>query len=115
MGEGRSIGERLGFAPEDRLLIVNCDDLGSSHAANVAIEAALRDGVATSATLMVPCPWALEGVELCRGFDIGVHLTLTAEYPGYRWRTLTGARSLHDDLGFMPATTEEVWARADLA
>ena len=44
--------------PDARLLIVNCDDLGSSRAANVAIYEALRDGVATSATLMVPCPWA---------------------------------------------------------
>ena len=115
MSQGTSIGERLGFAPDDRLLIVNCDDLGSSHAANIAIAAALREGVATSATLMVPCPWALEAAGLCQGLDIGVHLTLTAEYPGYRWRALTGAKSLHNDLGFMPATADQVWARADLA
>lgn len=109
-----SLAERLGEGAEDRLLIVNCDDLGSSHAANVAIEAALRRGVATSATLMVPCPWALDGARRCADLDVGVHLTLTAEYPGYRWRALTPARSLHNDLGFMPTTAEEVWAKADL-
>jgi chitin disaccharide deacetylase len=109
-----SLSERLGHGPDERLLIVNCDDLGSSHAANLAIEAALRRGVATSATLMVPCPWALEAARLCAGLDIGVHLTLTAEYPGYRWRALTAAGSLHNDLGFMPAKAEEVWARAEL-
>jgi hypothetical protein len=52
--------ERLGYRPDDRLLIVNCDDLGSSHSANVATYRSMVDGVATSATLMVPCPWARE-------------------------------------------------------
>jgi hypothetical protein len=39
MGNGMgqpSLAERLGYRPDDRLLIVNCDDLGSSHSANVA-------------------------------------------------------------------------------
>lgn len=31
-----TLAERLGHAPGDRLLIVNCDDPGSSHAANRA-------------------------------------------------------------------------------
>src|SRR5882757_161812 len=45
-----SLAERLGYGPEDRLLIVNCDNLGSSHSANVAIFRSMADGVATSAT-----------------------------------------------------------------
>jgi predicted glycoside hydrolase/deacetylase ChbG (UPF0249 family) len=43
-----------------------------------------------------------------------VHLTLTCEYPGYRWRALTGAASLHDAQGYLPATAQQVWAQADL-
>jgi hypothetical protein len=108
-----SLAERLGYGPDDRLLIINCDDLGSSHAANVAIEASIRRGVATSATLMVPCPWAYEAAQALKDLDVGVHLTLTAEYPGYRWRSLTGAKSLHNAEGFLPLTAEEVFARAD--
>lgn len=108
------MAERLGHGPRTRLLIINCDDLGSSHAANVAIEDCLSRGLATSATLMVPCPWAHEAVLRCAAFDVGVHLTLTAEYAGYRWRSLTGASSLHDADGFLPRTAEEVFARADL-
>ncbi|MGZ4785230.1 MAG: ChbG/HpnK family deacetylase, partial [Acidimicrobiales bacterium] len=53
-----SLAERLGYGPDDRLLIVNCDDLGMCHAANSGVYESLRMGVATSATLMVPCPWA---------------------------------------------------------
>lgn len=110
-----SLAERLGHAPDARLLIVNCDDLGSSAAANRAIADVMARGLATSATLMVPCPWALEGARIAKGGGIGVHLTLTAEYPGYRWRSLTAAASLHDAEGFLPATAKEVWAQADLA
>ena len=110
-----SLVERLGYGPSERLVIINCDDLGSSHAANLASLEAMQRGIATSGTLMVPCPWALEAVELFKGRDVGVHLTLTAEYPGYRWRSLTGAASLHDDQGFLPRTVKEVRSRADPA
>jgi predicted glycoside hydrolase/deacetylase ChbG (UPF0249 family) len=109
-----SLAERLGHRPDERVLIINCDDFGSSHSANVAIEQAVRTSFATSATLMVPCPWAYEAAQRCRDLDVGVHLTLTAEYPGYRWRSLTGGRSLHNAQGFMPATTREVYANADV-
>jgi len=49
-----TLAERLGYRPDDRLLIVNCDDLGSTRAANVGVYEALRHGIATSASLMVP-------------------------------------------------------------
>ena len=38
--------------------IISCDDLGACHAANVGVYGALRDGVATCASIMVPAPWA---------------------------------------------------------
>lgn len=53
-----TLASRLGYRTDERLLIVNCDDVGSSHAANVATLQAMTQGVATSGTLMVPCPWA---------------------------------------------------------
>lgn len=109
-----SLVERLGYAPDDRLLILNCDDVGSSHAANLACLEVMTSGIATSGTLMVPCAWAREAVDLFAGLDLGVHLTLTCEYPGYRWRSLTGSASLHDADGFLPATIAEVFARASV-
>jgi len=62
-------------------------------------------GIATSASLMVPCPWAAEAARMFEGLPVGVHLTLTSEHSGYRWRSLTGAASLCDAGGFLPATT----------
>lgn len=108
-----SLAEQLGFSCEDRLLIVNCDDVGSSHSANVAAFRAMTDGIATSASLMVPCPWAAEAARMFAGLPIGVHLTLTSEHSGYRWRSLTGATSLRDTHGYLPATARLALAQQD--
>ncbi|MEJ7585565.1 MAG: polysaccharide deacetylase family protein [Acidimicrobiales bacterium] len=109
-----TVAERLGYGARDRVLIINCDDLGSSHAANVGIYDALRHGLATSATLMVPCPWAREAAAHYRGEDIGVHLTLNAEHDLYRWGPITTAPSLLDGDGGFPRTVADVWDHADL-
>lgn len=83
--------ERLGYPTDARLLIVTGDDLGMCHAANVATVAGLRRGLLTSASLMVPCSWAIEAVQLAVDRDVGIHLTLTAEWSTYRWGPLTAA------------------------
>ena len=109
-----TLAERLGYAPDAKLLIINCDDLGSTRAANVAVYEALRDGVATSATLMVPCPWARDAASGYRGEDVGVHLTLNSEWENYRWGPITHSPSLLDGDGGFPRTLEDVWDHADL-
>ena len=109
-----TLAEQLGYPADAKLLIVNCDDLGSSHAANLGVYEALREGVATSATLMVPCPWARDAAARYRGEDVGVHLTLNAEYDLYRWGPITHAPSLLDGDGGFPRTLEDVWDHADL-
>jgi predicted glycoside hydrolase/deacetylase ChbG (UPF0249 family) len=109
-----SLAERLGYGPDDRLLIVNCDDLGSTHAANVGVYEALRDGIGTSASLMVPCPWARDAAARYRGEDVGVHLTLNAELDLLRWGPITHAPSLLDGDGGFPRTQRDLWDHADL-
>ncbi len=106
--------ERLGHGADAKAVIINCDDVGVSLAANIACEQAMRAGLATSGTLMVVCPWARDAVRRFEDLDLGVHLTVTAEYDGYRWRSLTGAASLHDTEGYFPRTIAEVTARADV-
>ena len=109
-----TLAERLGYARDARLVIVSCDDLGSCHAANTGCYAALRDGLATSAGLMLPAPWAREAASRYRGEDVGVHLTLNAEWDLYRWGPVTQAPSLLDGDGGFPRTVQEVWDHADL-
>lgn len=93
---------------------MNCDDLGMCHSANEGVYEALRDGLATSASLMVPCPWAREAAARYRGEDVGVHLTLNAEWELYRWGPVTQAPSLLGGDGGFPRTVEDVWDHADL-
>lgn len=110
-----TLAERLGRPADARLLIVNCDDLGMSHASNVGCFRAMREGIATSATLMVPCPWArAAAADALPGDDIGVHLTLNAECDRYRWGPITQAPSLLDGDGGFPRTVGDVWDHADL-
>ncbi|MGH9301781.1 MAG: polysaccharide deacetylase family protein [Acidimicrobiales bacterium] len=114
MSDSSTLVERLGFDADAKVLIVNCDDLGSSHAANVGTYEALRTGLATSASLMVPCPWAREAASRYRGEDVGVHLTLNAEHDLYRWGPITHAPSLLDGDGGFPRTVVDLWDHADV-
>lgn len=113
-GDGSDLAEQLTGDRDARVLIVNCDDLGMCHAANEGVYHSLRDGFATSASLMVPCPWAREAAAQYRGEDVGVHLTLTAEWELYRWGPITQAPSLLGGDGGFPRTVADAWDHADL-
>ena len=85
---GASLSERLGFGATDKVLIINVDDVGGSHAANVATIDALENGLATSATIMVPCPWFPEIAAYAKANPerhFGLHLTHTSEWKSYKW------------------------------
>ena len=106
-----NLAERLGYRPDERVLIIHADDVGLSHASNEAAFEAMEGGSITCASILVPCPWFAEVAEYCRGHpqaDFGVHLTLNCEYPRYRWRALSGREaspSLYDEQGHMWQTT----------
>lgn len=60
-------------------LIINADDFGLSEGANRAILSAYREGILTSASLMVAgaaFEQAVSFAENCRGLQVGLHLTL---------------------------------------
>ncbi|MDH3704968.1 MAG: ChbG/HpnK family deacetylase [Acidimicrobiia bacterium] len=105
---------RLGRSDDARLLILSADLLGSLHAANDGVYAALRDGAATTATLAVPCPWARHAASTYRGEDVGVHLTLNAPLESLRWGPITQAPSLLDGDGGFPRTEADLWDHADI-
>lgn len=107
------LAHRLGYSDDARLLIITCDNLGAYHAANVASYEALRNGLATTASLMVPAPWSREAVRGYRGSDVGVHLTLNAEFPCYRWSSITRSPTLHSGEGGFPREVADLWEHAD--
>lgn len=111
---GVSLIERLGLEPGTRVLILACDNLGCCHAANSGVYEALRSGLATTASLVVPAPWARHASARYRGEDIGVRLTLNSEHDLYRWGPLTIAPSLLDGDGGFPRTVDDTWEHADI-
>jgi predicted glycoside hydrolase/deacetylase ChbG (UPF0249 family) len=85
--------ERLGWKAGDRVVIIHVDDAAMSHDSNVGALRSVREGVASSISVMMPCPWVPEFVaELKKTptIDAGLHLTLTAEWDVYCWGPLTG-------------------------
>jgi predicted glycoside hydrolase/deacetylase ChbG (UPF0249 family) len=113
MPNSRSLASRLGHSDDARLVIISCDDLGSCHGATEGVYQAIRNGVATCASIMVPAPWARYAADQYKGEDIGVHLTLNAEHPLYRWGPLTHAPSLLSGEGGFPRSVDDLWEHAD--
>jgi hypothetical protein len=92
-----------GQTPRDIRLLVRGDDMGSSHASNAACLKAYTQGILRSVELMVPCPWFPEAVQWLNehpALDAGIHLVLTSEWSGIKWRPLTCCPSLVDVNGY---------------
>lgn len=114
----QTLAERLGYSAQDRLLIINSDDIGMCHAANVAAMEALQHGALTSVTIMMPCSWVPEIAAFAREhpeFGYGLHLTLTSEWKGYKWGAVAPAdkvKGLLQPDGYMWPDVEPVYAHA---
>lgn len=109
---------KLGYKPDDKLLILHADDLGMCRSVNAASIAALTKGVVSSASVMVPCPWFPAMAAWAKtnpDADLGLHLTLTSEWQHYRWRPVASidkVKGLLDQDGFMHRKVEDVVKRA---
>ncbi len=110
----QSLPERLGHRPDAKLVIISADRIGTTHSSTAGGYAALRDGVATTGTIVMPGVWARHAAELYRGEDLGVQLTLNSELDCFRWGPITNAPSLLDGDGGFPRTLEDLWDHADL-
>lgn len=113
-----TLAERLGYQKTDKLLIVNCDDVGMSHASNAAVIDGMENGLISSATIMVPCPWFPEIAKYAREHpksDFGLHLTHTSEWKRYKWGPVASkdaVKGLLDPQGYLWPSVEEVYAHA---
>lgn len=94
-------------------LIVHCDDLGFTHACNLAAFEMLEKGYASSASVMMPTPWVAEVVTWAQKHptaDLGLHLTLTSEWKTLRWAPMAGrdkVPGLLDPMGYFWQLTEQ--------
>ena len=83
--------ERLGWPRGARVVVFHVDDAGMSYDSNMGTIRAIEQGIATSTSIMMPCPWVPQFAEWLKGHpqaDAGLHLTLTPS-----GKTIAGARS----------------------
>lgn len=110
--------EKLGWPAGTRAVIFHVDDVGMSHESNVGARVAIEDGLATSGSIMMPCPWVPEvaaAVGSSQTHDLGLHLTLTSEWQFYRWGPVAGAAAvpgLADTQGCLHRTADAVATHA---
>lgn len=84
-------------------LIVRGDDMGFSHAGNMALVKSFREGIETCIEIIVPSPWFPEGVRLLAEnptVDVGIHIALTSEWDNMKWRPVSHCPSLTDEDGY---------------
>jgi predicted glycoside hydrolase/deacetylase ChbG (UPF0249 family) len=89
----KTYAEKLGWPKGAKVLILHVDDAGMSHDSDEGVEMATSKGVATSTSVMMPCPWVPEITKYIKehpDLDAGLHLTLTSEWDVYRWGPLAG-------------------------
>lgn len=100
-------------------VVIHVDDVGMCHGTNVAVGDLATLGAVSAASVMVPCPWSSEALELAAGrpdLDVGVHLTLTSEHRYYRWGPVSRPSrlaGLTDHSGAMWRSVVDVRGNAD--
>lgn len=90
-----------------RFLIVNADDLGLSSSVNEAVVRAHREGILTSASLMVNEPGFDEAVRLAREnprLAIGLHLTLVDGHSTLSAKEIPGLVNARGEFSASPAS-----------
>ena len=103
----------------DKYLIINADDFGMCHSANMAVFDLFQKGSITSATIMTPCSWAKEAGTWAAAhpeYAVGVHLTFTNEWQNYKWGPVgrENTDSLRDEEGFLHHGCQEVEEKSKL-
>ena len=103
----KTLAQKLGYAPDAKLLIIHADDLGVAHSENKASFLAMKVGNVNSASIMMPTPWVAEVADFSKKnpwADLGLHLTLTNEWQWMRWGPVASKSevpSLLNEQGFL--------------
>lgn len=112
--------ELLGYPPHARLLIINADDFGMYPSVNRAAMWSIERGIASSCSLMPPCPGARQALHLLQErphIPFGIHLTLVCDFTTHQWNPLAPSEkvsSLLDRNGhlFTPGAKAQLIAQA---
>lgn len=84
----KDVAQKLGYPADAKLLIIQADDVGVYHAADLASFTALDQGAVTCGTVMMTSPWLTEVAQYAKqhpSICLGVHFVLASEYDTFRW------------------------------
>lgn len=97
-------------------LVITSDDFGMSVGVNQGIYVAALSGHIQCTNYMVPTPFFEQAIIFSRDMpiDIGVHFTLTNEWDFYKWRSITQAKSLVDEEGYLYKNIKDLMQHASL-
>ena len=96
-------------------LIIRTDDAGMSHSVNLALQRLIDARLPISVSVMFPCPWYQETVEILKRHPevaVGIHLTLNSEWKNYRWGPVSGREAvptLVDSNGYFFQSAEALY------
>lgn len=116
--EKPTYAEKLGWPAGSKVVIFHVDDAGMCPDSNAGAIEAIEQGVATSTSVMMPCPAVPEFLAYVKdhpALDVGVHATLTSEWKTYRWGPVADKASvpgLVDPEGYMWRGVVEVCTHA---
>jgi len=117
----QTVAEKLGYAPDARLLVIQAEDLSMAHSIDKASFEALEKGWVTTAGILVPGPWFPEVLRWSRNHpnaDLGIRLDLNADWSSYRWRPVSGLQrgsGLTDPGGYLSSSQVYVAQHATAA
>lgn len=106
--------QKLGWGANDRVLMIHADDVGMCHETVLGATDAYENGVVSSMSVMMPCPWVGEIAAYLKDHpdtDAGLHLDLNSEWDYYRFPPVAGKSavpSLADQWGCLWDNVEQV-------
>jgi len=106
----QTVAEKLGYAADARLLVIQAEDLGMAHSIDKASFEALEKGWVTTAGILVPGPWFPEVLRWSRNHphaDLGIRLDLNSDWSSYRWRPVSSLQKgsgLTDPGGYLSSS-----------
>ena len=111
---GETWAQKLGWGPNDKVLMIHADDVGMCRETVLGATDAYENGVVSCMSIMMECPWVgliADYLKQHPNTDAGLHLALNSEWDFYRFGPVAGKSavpSLADQWGCLWDSVEQV-------